>query len=331
MKICKHCGRQFNDEMNYCPKCGIQLSVKSKGRFCPSCGKILGEAYEDFCPYCGYSFRGRKPGDKQKKLNSGVTETEKTGPSKSMILVLAVILCFGIGALLLFADNNTPFNGKQTSLAGTQKKAVSNKTSVIKSSKHSYWGLNDTEKSKIYKNLFFYDVLGKRLWLPLEVKVIKDNPSKNANNGIAFIADVDNRMSNDEDKRLNEFNVMIAFEKESELLKVKPEKEEEALNIAFNNSWKSMTSGTRVVTRFDLLNKEVFENLDGHKYLRAIFVSGTPNKPNLDVMHFLGLYIFDDVLYIVDLNTLNSAIINHDELFSLILESFGVNSLYYEK
>ena len=56
MKTCRNCGQQFNDDMNFCAKCGIQLTAESQEYFCPKCGKALGKKYDSFCPYCGLSF-----------------------------------------------------------------------------------------------------------------------------------------------------------------------------------------------------------------------------------------------------------------------------------
>ena len=325
MKICNNCGQKFNDEMNFCPKCGVQLSVEPKEYFCPSCGKSLGETYESFCPYCGKSFGGTNHHNENKESNSGVIETEKKGFFKPVIVIFVAILCFGMLGGRLFGGNNNPSNDKQSSLVATQSKVASNKASVKdvsqkKSSERFYPMIQ-----RYSKNLCSYDVLGKKIWLPLFPKILNDTPPNNVNSGIAFLADVNNSLSKDKIERLNHFDVMVAFEKHPDLLKVKPNDEENALERVFDNYWKSMEKTAKTATKHELLIKEFMETIDGHKYLKVRFTSGVPNKPNLDTMHFVSFYIYDDTLFIIALDTMLRAINNHDELFETIFLTFNAN------
>lgn len=53
MKFCENCNKEFNDDLNFCPICGANLSTnEEKIKFCPICGKEL-EEDANFCPACG--------------------------------------------------------------------------------------------------------------------------------------------------------------------------------------------------------------------------------------------------------------------------------------
>jgi len=54
MKCCIKCNCEYDDNLNYCSKCGDELIVRPRGNICPSCGKSLDENIDIFCPYCGY-------------------------------------------------------------------------------------------------------------------------------------------------------------------------------------------------------------------------------------------------------------------------------------
>ncbi len=53
MKICNKCKAEYEDELSFCPKCGIPLEIKIEEILCSSCGKSLGKEAPLFCPYCG--------------------------------------------------------------------------------------------------------------------------------------------------------------------------------------------------------------------------------------------------------------------------------------
>lgn len=54
MKVCNKCNCEYDEDLNFCSKCGSELVLKPKVLFCASCGKLLGENADKFCPYCGY-------------------------------------------------------------------------------------------------------------------------------------------------------------------------------------------------------------------------------------------------------------------------------------
>jgi len=72
MAFCINCGHQLAAEANFCPECGVKISVKNASQYeqreaiydgqlhkCPNCGDILG-AYESVCKACGYEQRGSR-------------------------------------------------------------------------------------------------------------------------------------------------------------------------------------------------------------------------------------------------------------------------------
>ena len=56
MKFCGNCNREYDDNLNFCSKCGKALLIRPQEYFCPTCGKSLGESFDRFCPYCGCQF-----------------------------------------------------------------------------------------------------------------------------------------------------------------------------------------------------------------------------------------------------------------------------------
>ena len=71
MKFCGNCNREYDDNLNFCSKCGRTLMRKPQEYFCPSCGKSLGESFDRFCPYCGCQFE-----QVQVTINAGVPNTK---------------------------------------------------------------------------------------------------------------------------------------------------------------------------------------------------------------------------------------------------------------
>ena len=54
MKFCSNCNREYDNNLNFCSKCGGKLIVKPQIYYCPTCGKQLVENTGKFCPYCGH-------------------------------------------------------------------------------------------------------------------------------------------------------------------------------------------------------------------------------------------------------------------------------------
>ena len=54
MKICPKCRAEYDDDSNFCKKCGTPLTSNS---FCPKCGAKVGEN-DAFCSKCGHQLNG---------------------------------------------------------------------------------------------------------------------------------------------------------------------------------------------------------------------------------------------------------------------------------
>ena len=75
MKICPKCQSEYDDEFAYCAKCGVPLEIKPQEYFCPTCGKLLGEKFDSFCPYCGQSFVNTNQSSASSEINTNTVTT----------------------------------------------------------------------------------------------------------------------------------------------------------------------------------------------------------------------------------------------------------------
>lgn len=169
-------------------------------------------------------------------------------------------------------------------------------------------------------------VLNGTINLPGNFKRI-ENPSvsgsyQGIDSGIALTGEVEKNDSTEKDPRLNRFNVMVMFAKSADLLKLKSSEEEAALEATFKSYWESNKQTSKVATKRELISTEFCKTDKGHKYLKVKFISGIPNKPNIDLLHNVAFYIFGDTLYHIDLDTMVRANGKHDKDFETILNSF---------
>ena len=51
MRTCSKCCKQFPDDFEFCPYCGIELLLPDQ-MLCSKCNKVI-KAEFVFCPYCG--------------------------------------------------------------------------------------------------------------------------------------------------------------------------------------------------------------------------------------------------------------------------------------
>lgn len=112
MKRCARCGRELNDNANFCDVCGSDKFVYP-GRVrpagnkmrCPKCGAVIADGNAAFCPECGAGLNqaggGKKRGGgkapkkaapKPKKKQPEIKKESAAKAGKSLLIVLAVII-----------------------------------------------------------------------------------------------------------------------------------------------------------------------------------------------------------------------------------------------
>ena len=160
------------------------------------------------------------------------------------------------------------------------------------------------------------------LFLPSNAKILKSIPTQNVANGVALIAEI----NNDQDKKFNPLktlNVLVGFEKDPALLSINSGNEEKTLDTIFNNYWKSMENTAKVATNHKIISKDILKNIHNHKYLRVIYTSSSPNKPNREITNCVGFYVFGDTLFMISLDTFSNNIHDYSNTISDILYSFS--------
>ena len=107
MKHCQVCKVEYSDDVTFCSHCGNRVAEGNLEFSCPSCGRILGDTYEQFCPHCG-----QQVGNVQKDSSS------KQGVSKKYIAIIAIIAIliggyFGFKKDLINAGVIQPFTATE--------------------------------------------------------------------------------------------------------------------------------------------------------------------------------------------------------------------------
>jgi hypothetical protein len=221
----------------------------------------------------------------------------------SLELLVIIVCCF---ALLLFGCGN----GKP-------------KTTQINNNKLTEINKTDTKTSKsIPKDFVPIRVLNQVIYVPKEFKKM-EIPAHLSNAGMALIGNVRKKVDNPKDALIEHYDVSVFYEKSPDLRKIKPHEEEQALELIFNNAWNASKKAAKVATKKEIISKTICNNIDGHKYLKAISVVGNPNKPNNDMLNREAIYIFDDTVYFISTSELVQANSKYAAEIDSILDTFG--------
>lgn len=179
-------------------------------------------------------------------------------------------------------------------------------------------------KNPIPKDFVAINVLNKVIYVPKEYKKM-EIPRQNPNGGIALMGDVWIKDEKSKDPIIDRYDVMVMYEKSSDLRRMKPREEEQVLDLIFKNFWQSMNQSAKVATKHELISREVCENVDGHKYLKFVYISGNPDKPRFDKIERVAIYIFDDTIYYITAGELVRANNKNAAEIELILNTFATN------
>lgn len=233
--------------------------------------------------------------------------------TKFVGISIVLILAFFVYAAFDYSDSASKHNPQAVNQTQSNTQSVSN-------------GM--TNNTAIPDSFEPFKVLNATIYLPKHFKKI-DSPSIGNTNygiesGIALAGEVVKKDDSEKDYRLNRFNVMVMFARSTELLKMKSSEEESALEATFNRYWQSSSQASKVATKRELLSKEFCKTTNGHKYLKAKFISGIPGKPNIDLLHNVAFYIFGDTMYHIDLDTMVRSNGKHNKDFEIILNTFEV-------
>lgn len=177
-------------------------------------------------------------------------------------------------------------------------------------------------KNRIPQNFIAINVLNQVIYLPRDFKKM-EIPKQNSGAGTALIGAVLRNTTNP--PTVGRYDVAVMFEKSADLRRIKPQEEEQVLELIFKNFWNSMNQTTKVATKRVFISKEICRNTDGHKYLKAVFVSGNPNKPLLDTNNRAAIYIFDDLIYYIMCGELAIQKDKYATEIDCILDTFGTS------
>ena len=181
-------------------------------------------------------------------------------------------------------------------------------------------------KNTIPKGFKPVNVLNKVMYVPEEFKPIDVSykiTAQGSDSGMALVGSILKKDESIKDKAINFYDVHVGYEKHDELRNMKSYEEAEVLEVIFKNYWESFKNSGKLVTKKDLISKQICENLDGHLYLKVDFTSGNPNKPKLNKSNVTGIYIFDNTIYFVSLGQLVRGNGRHNKDFDIILNAFG--------
>ena len=175
----------------------------------------------------------------------------------------------------------------------------------------------------IPENFISVSVLNRTLYVPKEIEKRKI-PTQNPNLGVAFSGSVYKQDDAEKDYRKNRFEVNVMYEKAADLKRMRPSEEERILETIFENFWRSMKQNAKVATRHELIYKKIQRNRGGHLYLKAEYISGNPARPNLDMRNKMALYIFDEMIYYINVDQMVIANKKFDAETDNILDTFDV-------
>lgn len=85
MAFCKRCGKELENDADFCTECGTQVTKKSNERKivyegeihkCPNCGDVV-KSYDIVCPSCGFELNGKEVSKTLQKFIEKVNEYEQ--------------------------------------------------------------------------------------------------------------------------------------------------------------------------------------------------------------------------------------------------------------
>ena len=136
--------------------------------------------------------------------------------------------------------------------------------------------------------------------------------------GVALFGLIDNNKVGEND-RLKRYDVMVGFSESPNFIQIRPSFEESYLETAF----KSNMFAVKLLNSVQLISKKIHINVDGHKYLKSVYVM-TPKNNSDEKMRVYHCAIFSHgKLYNILLRTYADAGNRYDKEFDFILDSFG--------
>ena len=314
MKVCSKCNLEYDDKFAFCHKCGSKLELKEEKPVCPSCGNEI-ETDGEFCPYCGTVLATKNGIANQQHTKSNQVVESSDSKDKTFTKFFAIIAVLFFAFFVYAASDYSRSEPRHSPESVNQIQSSTQTVSNVKTNDAVIPGDFDPVK-----------ILNATIYLPRRFRKF-DSPSIGNSNqgiesGIALVGEVEKNDNTEKDYRLNRFNVMVMFARSSELLKMKPSEEESALESTFNQYWQSNRQASKVSTKRELISKEFCRTNKGHKYLKAKFISGIPDKPNIDLLHNVAFYIFGDTMYHIDLDAMVRTNGKHDKDFDTILNTF---------
>ena len=105
---CKYCSADIEQEAQFCPNCGKDLSKFNK---CVKCGELL-DNETVFCPHCGTE----QPREEK-------VEVERNNSKKWLLLLPLIALVVGAGVWYFFSDGFSFGDSTQTTTAETVNSA----------------------------------------------------------------------------------------------------------------------------------------------------------------------------------------------------------------
>lgn len=81
--LCKHCGKEINENAAFCPMCGTKVETE---KICINCGKEI-ELDSRFCPHCGILIKQEEEHQAVVIENVEPELTEKLIPEDNVVYI----------------------------------------------------------------------------------------------------------------------------------------------------------------------------------------------------------------------------------------------------
>ena len=269
-------------------------------RTCPNCHLQYDDKFS-FCKRCGQRLERIQKEDSCVTSNTDVQNTNNH-KSNSWIIIAGVVVLVALLGFFVTGDKGVP--------GSTSNKASSSIAS----------------KPLVPNNFVPVDVQGRNIFLPRNYIRIKeeekmfDSPSIGhvERAGVGFYGLVDNNNAGENDM-LKRYEVIVSYSQSPSFRNIKPHIEEKAFEEGYNGTMTTVRQSADV----KLVSKEICKNVDGHRYLRVVYiVSERGNSNNKLLIHYAITY-YDGIMYGIFLRTAPETNGKFDNDFDIILNTFG--------
>lgn len=277
-------------------------------KVCLNCKLKYEDSYK-FCKKCGNTLLVFQPN----KQNNGVS-------SDTMIIVFFLIILSIIGIAFLtshyssYDSNNATVKNTEIIRQPKNNEHVSQKIVEVR------------QKERIVPNSFkAINVLGRNIYLPKnfkripeEEKILYTSSSEHMTMGTALYGLVD---YNDigKNNKFKRYEVIVTYSQSPSFKNINSYVEEKSFEEGLKGTLISVGQSGDV----NFISKEICNNTDGHKYLKAIYSVSEKGNPDNKIKVCYVLTFFDGKLYGIFMKAFFDSYWEHSSDFNIISKTFG--------